>query len=377
MQSTLLDGNVPQDSEQFLATYVTGDANQVGTIRDYFKSQYVRMESLDSFTQDSDDIVNGQYTIFLEKNNQEDVLQQLSSIFQVSEEEMLNPSYAVKHSEPDYVLFIGISGILLLVFVIVCLFYPILITKEIWVYKLLGYNTFDVFKKISLKEECIPLIVGFVVAIVQKILYPALDLKYFAMLMGVEVALVLISAMIQYISIWHIYRYSLSEIMKGNIHNRVGKWTCYMLKFVVFVILVSLFPTLSENINSVWNNMHAYHTLERKTEEYGLVSYKYIGDEFSQSLSGKDPLEEKMTDLFYNLEENAGAQFIQTSSYDWNSLQSYASQVDMTGVNLPKKIDVVKCDSNYLKENTSLYQEAYFKNGPLTVLFPDSMKENR
>lgn len=244
-------------------------------------------------------------------------------------------------------------------------------------YKLLGYNTFDVFKKISLKEECIPLIVGFVVAIVQKILYPALDLKYFAMLMGVEVALVLISAMIQYISIWHIYRYSLSEIMKGNIHNRVGKWTCYMLKFVVFVILVSLFPTLSENINSVWNNMHAYHTLERKTEEYGLVSYKYIGDEFSQSLSGKDPLEEKMTDLFYNLEENAGAQFIQTSSYDWNSLQSYASQVDMTGVNLPKKIDVVKCDSNYLKENTSLYQEAYFKNGPLTVLFPDSMKENR
>ncbi len=68
MQSTLLDGNVPQDSEQFLATYVTGDANQVGTIRDYFKSQYVRMESLDSFTQDSDDIVNGQYTIFLESN---------------------------------------------------------------------------------------------------------------------------------------------------------------------------------------------------------------------------------------------------------------------------------------------------------------------
>ena len=123
----------------------TKQENQVGTISDLFNDTPLVIMPLSDFYNSKSTDINGEYTIISSNKNKEDILNALSLFLNESKNELVSADYRVAFGEGTiYFLTIILSAILLIIFCLMCVFYPISRLKEIGVYKLNGYKAFDI-----------------------------------------------------------------------------------------------------------------------------------------------------------------------------------------------------------------------------------------
>jgi hypothetical protein len=89
----LVRGRMPQEKDEFLATYNTKNKKQSSQIHDLFADQPLIFGPLKDFYQNQKASVNGTYTLIVEPKYKEAVLQQLSAVFKISKAKLITPTY--------------------------------------------------------------------------------------------------------------------------------------------------------------------------------------------------------------------------------------------------------------------------------------------
>ena len=145
----LVQGTTGNVGDVYVASYDTGNEEQKGTLRNVFGNTNLIVETLSSYSDGKDLSADGVYTLSFDNGNREIILNELSSVFGRTVEELSKPAFVKSIAEPPYVLFVaGFIGIAL-VFVIVSALYPYIIMKEIGVYRLLGWDRISIWHKLN------------------------------------------------------------------------------------------------------------------------------------------------------------------------------------------------------------------------------------
>lgn len=376
----LESGRLPTTSNEWLASIDTKQENQVGTISDLFNDTPLVIMPLSDFYNSKSTDINGEYTIISSNKNKEDILNALSLFLNESKNELVSADYRVAFGEGTiYFLTIILSAILLIIFCLMCVFYPISRLKEISVYKLNGYKAFDIWKKLN-KDVLIAPIIIFIASIpIQKIAFPTMDLFYFIKLSCVQLILFVGAIGLSFLTLITVKRYSISNMLKNFFDFRISLYVSYIIKFAIFVGLVFTIPQLSSEVSRMIKEMQVKEAYQAQEDYVTLASFQLTGDGMQSFMNGTSQFNENLTNMFMDLTKSAKAGFVQSFWYDTEGLSLFSSEIKMPNdVDTDTEFGYMLLNDNYydrLQFDSSVSKEELFDQDSLVIFAPESMKQ--
>lgn len=376
----LESGRLPTTSNEWLASIDTKQENQVGTISDLFNDTPLVIMPLSDFYNSKSTDINGEYTIISSNKNKEDILNALSLFLNESKNELVSADYRVAFGEGTiYFLTIILSAILLIIFCLMCVFYPISRLKEISVYKLNGYKAFDIWKKLN-KDVLIAPIIIFIASIpIQKIAFPTMDLFYFIKLSCVQLILFVGAIGLSFLTLITVKRYSISNMLKNFFDFRISLYISYIIKFAIFVGLVFTVPQLSSEVSRMIKEMQVKEAYQAQEDYVTLASFQLTGDGMQSFMNGTSQFNENLTNMFMDLTKSAKAGFVQSFWYDTEGLGLFSSEIKMPNdVDTDTEFGYMLLNDNYydrLQFDSSVSKEELFDQDSLVIFAPESMKQ--
>lgn len=376
----LTSGRLPTTSDEWLASIDTKQSKQVGTIKDLFNdTPLVIMPLGDFFGLKSNDI-NGEYTIISDSQNREDILDTLSLFLNESKDELISADYRVAFGEGTiYFLAIILSVILLIIFCLMCVFYPISKLKEISVYKLNGHKAFDIWKNLNKDVLIIPIILFLVSITLQKIIFPTMDLFYFLKLGAIQLILFMGAIGLSFLTLITVKRYSISNMLKNFFNFRISLYISYIIKFAIFVGLVFTIPQLSAEVSRMVKEMQVKEAYQEQEDYLTLASFQLTGDAMQSFMTGTSQFSKNLTNMFMDLTKTADAEFVQSFWYDTEGLSLFSSEIQMPSeVDTNMEFGYMLVNENYydrLQFDSSVNEEELFNQDSLVLFAPESMKQ--
>lgn len=376
----LESGRLPTTSNEWLASIDTKQENQVGTISDLFNDTPLVIMPLSDFYNSKSTDINGEYTIISSNKNKEDILNALSLFLNESKNELVSADYRVAFGEGTiYFLTIILSAILLIIFCLMCVFYPISRLKEISVYKLNGYKAFDIWKKLNKDVLIVPIIIFIASIPIQKIVFPTMDLFYFIKLSCVQLILFVGAIGLSFLTLITVKRYSISNMLKNFFDFRISLYISYIIKFAIFVGLVFTIPQLSSEVSRMIKEMQVKEAYQAQEDYVTLASFQLTGDGMQSFMNGTSQFNENLTNMFMDLTKSAKAGFVQSFWYDTEGLSLFSSEIKMPNdVDTDTEFGYMLLNDNYydrLQFDSSVSKEELFDQDSLVIFAPESMKQ--
>ena len=376
----LESGRLPTTSNEWLASIDTKQENQVGTISDLFNDTPLVIMPLSDFYNSKSTDINGEYTIISSNKNKEDILNALSLFLNESKNELVSADYRVAFGEGTiYFLTIILSAILLIIFCLMCVFYPISRLKEISVYKLNGYKAFDIWKKLNKDVLIVPIIIFIASIPIQKIVFPTMDLFYFIKLSCVQLILFVGAIGLSFLTLITVKRYSISNMLKNFFDFRISLYISYIIKFAIFVGLVFTIPQLSSEVSRMIKEMQVKEAYQAQEDYVTLASFQLTGDGMQSFMNGTSQFNENLTNMFMDLTKSAKAGFVQSFWYDTEGLGLFSSEIKMPNdVDTDTEFGYMLSNDNYydrLQFDSSVSKEELFDQDFLVIFAPESMKQ--
>lgn len=363
-----------------MASIDTKQENQVGTISDLFNDTPLVIMPLSDFYNSKSTDINGEYTIISSNKNKEDILNALSLFLNESKNELVSADYRVAFGEGTiYFLTIILSAILLIIFCLMCVFYPISRLKEISVYKLNGYKAFDIWKKLNKDVLIVPIIIFIASIPIQKIVFPTMDLFYFIKLSCVQLILFVGAIGLSFLTLITVKRYSISNMLKNFFDFRISLYISYIIKFAIFVGLVFTIPQLSSEVSRMIKEMQVKEAYQAQEDYVTLASFQLTGDGMQSFMNGTSQFNENLTNMFMDLTKSAKAGFVQSFWYDTEGLGLFSSEIKMPNdVDTDTEFGYMLLNDNYydrLQFDSSVSKEELFDQDSLVIFAPESMKQ--
>lgn len=378
----LAEGNLPKNKVEFLATYNTGDKNQTGRIRDIFKDKPFIMGSLEKFYEENEMSVNGVYTLIADSEDSEEILDQLSQLFNLSKEELLTATSLKGYGQGTlYLLAIILMIILIATFSLMSAFYPITRLKEIGVLKLLGYKEIDIWKKLNNHLLLIPSLIYFISIPIQWILIKDTTLDYFIKLTFIQAGLLGLVILFSMIMLIMIQRYKLSDILKDFFNFKFPLYFSYILKFFVFVGVIAVIPLMISELNLLQRDLKAKEIYEEQDQYITLSSYTFIDDESQRERNGDPVVTNKLRDMFFELEVTAEAEFIYIGDFHaptFEQSQIINTKFENTVYDEKDEYILMWANENYLEKlNIDLPElsDDIISDNEFTYLIPDNLQD--
>lgn len=378
----LAEGNLPKNKVEFLATYNTGDKNQTGRIRDIFKDKPFIMGSLEKFYEENEMSVNGVYTLIADSEDSEEILDQLSQLFNLSKEELLTATSLKGYGQGTlYLLAIILMIILIATFSLMSAFYPITRLKEIGVLKLLGYKEIDIWKKLNNHLLLIPSLIYFISIPIQWILIKDTTLDYFIKLTFIQAGLLGLVILFSMIMLIMIQRYKLSDILKDFFNFKFPLYFSYILKFFVFVGVIAVIPLMISELNLLQRDLKAKEIYEEQDQYITLSSYTFIDDESQRERNGDPVVTNKLRDMFFELEVTAEAKFIYIGDFHaptFEQSQIINTKFENTLYDEKDEYILMWANENYLEKlNIDLPElsDDIISDNEFTYLIPDNLQD--
>lgn len=324
--------------------------------------------------------INGEYTIISSNKNKEDILNALSLFLNESKNELVSADYRVAFGEGTiYFLTIILSAILLIIFCLMCVFYPISRLKEISVYKLNGYKAFDIWKKLNKDVLIVPIIIFIASIPIQKIVFPTMDLFYFIKLSCVQLILFVGAIGLSFLTLITVKRYSISNMLKNFFDFRISLYISYIIKFAIFVGFVFTIPQLSSEVSRMIKEMQVKEAYQAQEDYVTLASFQLTGDGMQSFMNGTSQFNENLTNMFMDLTKSAKAGFVQSFWYDTEGLSLFSSEIKMPNdVDTDTEFGYMLLNDNYydrLQFDSSVSKEELFDQDSLVIFAPESMKQ--
>lgn len=350
--------NIKRDSD-VLSTF-KGNKNQVGMLYDLFEDDPMIVMTLNNYLQHSNKSIDGSYTICSPTNHKQEIINELSTYLNQDSSLLLQANYQKSYTKGPVEIIIAASIILLLIYALMCCFYPTSQIKEIGVYKLLGFSEFDIWKQLNRKNIMIYIIFVFISLFLQKLLIPGCDLNYLFLLFIYQMIIILFSILISSIMVFITKRYTLNSILKGFFHVKASLLLGYGLKLVTFIAFVFVIPSMASATNLFFKQIATKKAYEDISNTVTLSNFDFVDDEFQQMLNGQSSLDDKLFSMFQELEETANAQ--------------YFSFIDMN-----KDISLLEINKNGLQDYQNWFDESidsYFNTDKLVLLVPSTYKND-
>ncbi|MDD7281943.1 MAG: DUF1430 domain-containing protein [Erysipelotrichaceae bacterium] len=350
--------NIKRDSD-VLSTF-KGNKNQVGMLYDLFEDDPMIVMTLNNYLQHSNKSIDGSYTICSPTNHKQEIINELSTYLNQDSSLLLQANYQKTYTKGPVEIIIAASIILLLIYALMCCFYPTSQIKEIGVYKLLGFSEFDIWKQLNRKNIMIYIIFVFISLFLQKLLIPGCDLNYLFLLFIYQMIIILFSILISSIMVFITKRYTLNSILKGFFHVKASLLLGYGLKLVTFIAFVFVIPSMASATNLFFKQIATKKAYEDISNTVTLSNFDFVDDEFQQMLNGQSSLDDKLFSMFQELEETANAQ--------------YFSFIDMN-----KDISLLEINKNGLQDYQNWFDESidsYFNTDKLVLLVPSTYKND-
>ncbi len=379
----LSHGTIAQSSDQFLATYDTGLPNQSGIIKDLFQDSPLIFGSLHTFYQENNiTTVLGKYTLVVEESKKEAVLEELSSFFHTSKAELLEAMYQQSYAMSGLVIYaIILTVVILAIFSLMCVFYPISRLKEIGAMKLQGYKNIDIWKQLNKQVLMIPLIFYFLSIGVQQIIIKNSEISYFIKLSGLQAIFFSICLLFSFVMLIIIQKLRISAILKKFFNFRLSLYFSYTLKFLIFVSLIFTIPQMATGSKQLIKTLQIKNAYEEQKEYLTLANFIYVGNEFQESLNGNNTVRKKIYNLYKELEETAGCQYIETHYIEpWNSNLSYTEKWKDVTFEVDDYYTIMSANKNYLERiafDWPVSLSEVFSENQLTVLAPESSESEK
>ena len=297
-----------------------------------------------------------------------------------SKNELVSADYRVAFGEGTiYFLTIILSAILLIIFCLMCVFYPISRLKEISVYKLNGYKAFDIWKKLNKDVLIVPIIIFIASIPIQKIVFPTMDLFYFIKLSCVQLILFVGAIGLSFLTLITVKRYSISNMLKNFFDFRISLYISYIIKFAIFVGLVFTIPQLSSEVSRMIKEMQVKEAYQAQEDYVTLASFQLTGDGMQSFMNGTSQFNENLTNMFMDLTKSAKAGFVQSFWYDTEGLSLFSSEIKMPNdVDTDTEFGYMLLNDNYydrLQFDSSVSKEELFDQDSLVIFAPESMKQ--
>lgn len=376
----LTSGRLPADSNEWLSSIDTKQSKQVGTIKDLFNDTPIIIMPLGDFYSLKSNNINGEYTIISNSHNREDILDELSLFLNESKDDLISEDYRVAFGEGTiYFLTIILSVILLIIFCLMCVFYPISKLKEISVYKLNGYKAFDIWKSLNKDVLIIPIILFLVSIPLQKIIFPTMDLFYFLKLGTIQLILFMGAIGLSFLTLITVKRYSISNMLKNFFNFRISLYISYIIKFAIFIGLVFTIPQLSAEVSRMIKEMQVKEAYQAQEDYLTLASFQLTGDAMQSFMTGDSQFNKNLTNMFMDLTKTADAGFVQSFWYDTEGLSLFSSEIQMPNeVDTDMDFGYMLLNENYYKRlqfDSSINEEELFHQDSLVLFAPESMKQ--
>ncbi|MCQ9210852.1 hypothetical protein [Granulicatella seriolae] len=379
----LASGKLPSSEEEFLANFTSGDAHQSGRIKSLFAEKKLIFGSLENFYKDHKMSVNGNYTLVADPKDKDEILNQLSMVFNLPKDELLRPTYGQAYGQGTiFLLALILSLIIMAIFCLMSAFYPISKLKEIGVMKLLGFKDIDIWIRLNKVTLLAPILFYLCTLPIQYILIPDSDVSYFLELSLFESAVFLIALVFSLVMLLIVRRYNLSDVLKNFFNLKFSLYFSYLLKFVVFVAVIAVIPLFIKELNTLQRDLKAKDFYEQQKQYLTLSEYQYIGDEFQQSLRGEGTLSIKLTNLYKELDKSANMGYVAINDFDgsvFNGSDINTAKFKDVRFNHSDNYVLMNANENYLKRinfDFPIPSSDIFSEKEITYLVPESLKKD-
>lgn len=289
------------DNNNFLATYKTGEVNQIGKIEDFAGNDLLEIHNIKELF-NKDESLSGFYIIKLENMNMKDnILKDLSSSLDTNINEIDN---VVFNSNYDIVTIILIF--ILFIVVIILLSYDILNSyKKIGVQKLFGTSNKSIWISYMI-PICIQ--IGLIFVIVSCVMIPIffkeINILFFEFLIKLcilDIILVSISFLVLSIPFIILKLFTVTSILKNNRPTKEILIVNSIVKIIVSVISIILFVNLLSNLDSVNDFYKKSYSSWEQTKNYVIIpNVSNMPEEIEQT----DKLITLNRDMYFTFNKN-------------------------------------------------------------------------
>lgn len=363
-----------KNSDEFLATFETNKAEQVGTIRDLFSDNDMIIAPLSFFYDKHDESIIGNYSLTVSEENRQACLKELSDFFETPIPSLLTPQSGYHYEMGTGVLFIGLlSCLVLLLFILMVIFYPHVNFRKIGILKSLGYDNKAIWFDMTHYFLTIPFLVYSMTLIIQLRVVKNADWLYFFKLTVCQLTLVMTLIMMTFLMIVSINKIRLNSLIKGANYSKLPIYCSYLIKLSVLLALVGVLPILSQGIKEYSLVTEVKYYYEQEKDYLTLSGYHYNSNEFQNSLNGDDSFDIKLQNLYKELEHTANAEYVTTEKLQLSNSDMVENMTDYYK-NWPT---IMTVNFNYLNKldiHTSVEKKELFTSEPLSVLVPFNLK---
>ena len=369
LNPTLSSGQLPLSNE-ILATFNTGDPLQSGIISDPFEDDPIIFTSLSNLSSEPGYSISGKYTIVSSQANE--LIEELAQFLNVDTASLYHSTYQRSFSDGMVLIFSVITLILSLIFILMCIYYPISQIQEIAVMRLNGQSLFDIWNILYKPIDWIILAGALLNPWIISLLFRNVPLNFYLTLEGIQGIFCIISFAMSLITLYFIEKTPIHLLLKGIASSKAFLILSYLIKAIsVCAIVFLLIPTVKEGTKLI-NEYSALELYKQQANSLTLASYTYTGNEFQSMLNGDNIFGKKLMQFFIEIEKTANAQYVDveiTDSEFNRNMKDILSLPDISDQNLY----FYNINSNYLSENAPVLtknEKNYFGDTALKILVP-------
>lgn len=366
---TLSSGQLPLSNE-ILATFNTGDPLQSGIISDPFEDDPIVFTSLSNLSSEPGYSISGKYTIVSSQANE--LIEELAHFLNIDPASLYHSTYQRSFSDGMVLILSVITLILSLIFILMCIYYPISQIQEIAVMRLNGQSLFDIWNILYKPIDWIILAGALLNPWIISLLFRNVPLNFYLTLEGIQGLFCIISFVMSLITLYFIEKTPIHLLLKGIASSKAFLILSYLIKAIsVCAIVFLLIPTVKEGTKLI-NEYSALELYKQQANSLTLASYTYTGNEFQSMLNGDNVFGKKLMQFFMEIEKTANAQYVDveiTDSEFNRNMKDILSLPDISDQNLY----FYNINSNYLSENAPVLRKkikSYFEDTPLKILVP-------
>jgi membrane protein len=351
----LESGHIPDNNElisgNVLKTGNFDDDSEIiksGELYSFLDKQKLKVQSLQSLLQKSNNIC-GTYTVnFQDRNTSADFINELASKLGKTQDEITRQTVFYQKTTPFifYILIIIVLTSLALFFLLAA-YYIVKQFKEIGICKMLGYDNISVWSKYFMPFLLVEAFASTFIILTSRIITNIPRETLFHILFALLVIIIL-TALICLIFYGLLKKYTISSLIK----KRSPASTVVKLNFLVRTILLTIVCSITLSavygFTAVKDEYKIYEKWDEYGKKYAVFNLSFSGEDHSDMMNNTHLREQKQAEL-YNIMDKNGAAYAKLSEF--YPCKSFASlnNFDHSLVDENYKIFIMTVNTNYLK----------------------------
>ncbi|TPR56915.1 hypothetical protein [Enterococcus sp. OL5] len=367
------------EKSEIYKNYGSVENNSSAKIPTITKSK-ILLQSLENYYKDSSVSLNGIYSVVgTDDLNSEKIMNQLSEFFGVSQEDLLSKpiQQEVGLVNRSLMIFIAIIISTFLILIIVNIYTPLMQLKRIGVSKLNGIPNLSIFFDFIKNSLLVIVIASLVIDIFLYFYYDYHPYQFFLYLILSQIVIILLFLLTNTFTFLTIRNVTISKMLKNFLNFKFGVMICYFVKLMISFLVTMILLQVSTDIDTLIKQYKINDSWQKNGNVLTLETYKLVDDDFQNFLLSNGKFEEKLANLYAELEEKTDVNFIYSTVVNPNRNLAVPDPHMYTE---DETYEVMEVNDNYIESLDLSIDGSSVSSGkddPRIFFVPKSYKDNK